>query len=213
MKKSTIKQTVCGTVTLLVGLGFAQVSSAQVRVGGFAPGQGAGVVASGPIKRGIMIMGIGDSLLKAGDADADGGLSLTELKKLVAAHAAAWDADTNNLITQTELSAGLATLFPSFEGAVSGVSVAPQGAAFADAEAAPPPPPPPHIHIAEGLIRFCDTDGDTQISMDELNAATERWFQNSDTDGNSQLTAEEMNVGFRQVAGPPAGTRVIIRAQ
>jgi hypothetical protein len=191
------------------------MSSAQqpikVREFGISSGAGAGIAASGGVRGGIMIMGIGNSILEAGDADANGGLSLEELKKLVAAHAAAWDADTNNLVTLEELSAGLSALFPTFEVAVAGVRAAPEGAVFAAGVPAPAPPPAPHIHIAEGLMKFSDANNAAQLSTGELSTATERWFQASDADANSLLTAEEMNAGFHLIAGSP-GARVIIRS-
>ena len=158
-----------------------------------------------------MIMGIGTSILEAGDADGDGGVSLVELKKLVASYSTAWDVDTNSVITIEELGTGLSALFPTVDVAVAGVRVASEGATYSAAIPAPAPPPPPHVHLAEGLMRFSDANSDGQISTEELNAATERWFQASDIDTNNLLTAEEMNTGFHLVAGSP-GTRVIIHS-
>ena len=217
MKKSLFNHTLRYALLALVSAGFVDVGSAQqpikVREFGVARGVGggAGFAASGAVRSGFMIMGIGTSILEAGDADGDGGVSLVELKKLVASYSTAWDVDTNGVITIEELSTGLSALFPTVDVAVAGVRVAPEGATYSAAIPALAPPPPPHVHLAEGLMRFADANSDGQISTEELNAATERWFQASDIDTNSLLTAEEMNAGFHLVAGSP-GTRVIIHS-
>lgn len=172
------------------GYGGGGSGEFSLRTDGAEPPPGAGhlvMVVGGPDGQ----IDIGAELLKACDANQDGGATADELKVRWLAWFQQADTATNNALSGTDLAAALQQIFP--------VPPPPPGAPEMPAEMAL------HNLLAKKILEKGDADKDGWLTRQEGTTFVDQSFAAWDADGSGTLNASEFVRAFSAFMPPPRG--------